>query len=64
MLQTPEDVIKMQEVIFKIKPDIILEVGVAWGGMMLFYDTLANIMPIKKIFGIDIFIPKDLKKGS
>ena len=30
--------------------------------MMLFYDTLANIMPIKKIFGIDIFIPKDLKK--
>ena len=62
LLQTPEDVVKMQELIFEVKPDIILEVGVAWGGMMLFYDTLANILPIKKILGIDIFIPKDLKR--
>tara|TARA_Y100000768_G_scaffold386571_2_gene375299 strand:- start:291 stop:1031 length:741 start_codon:yes stop_codon:yes gene_type:complete len=61
LLQTPEDVVKMQEVIFKIKPDIILEIGVAWGGMMLFYDTLSRVLPIKKIIGVDIFIPRDLK---
>ena len=62
ILQTPEDIIKMQDIIFKEKPDIIIEIGVAWGGMLLFYDTLAKSLPIKKIIGLDIFMPKDLKK--
>ena len=34
ILQTPEDIIKMQDIIFKEKPDIIIEIGVAWGGML------------------------------
>ena len=61
ILQTPEDIIKMQDIIFKEKPDIIIEIGVAWGGMLLFYDTLAKSLPIKKIIGVDIFMPKNLK---
>ena len=61
ILQTPEDIIKIQDIIFKEKPDIIIEIGVAWGGMLLFYDTLAKSVPIKKIVGVDIFMPKDLK---
>ncbi len=62
LLQTPEDVLKMQEVIFKVKPDLIIEVGVAWGGMILFYDTLSRVLPIKKIIGVDIFIPENLNR--
>ena len=61
ILQTPEDIIKMQDIIFNEKPEIIIEIGVAWGGMLLFYDTLAKSLPIKKVLGIDIFIPKSLK---
>ena len=30
ILQTPEDIIKMQDIIFKEKPDLIIEIGVAW----------------------------------
>ena len=33
-----------------------------WGGSILFYNMLSKILPIKKIIGIDIFIPKNLKK--
>ncbi len=61
MLQTPEDIIKFQEIIFKYKPKILLEVGIAWGGLLLFLDTIREKAKIKKIIGIDIFIPNTLK---
>jgi len=61
MLQTPEDIIKLQEIIFNHKPKILLEVGVAWGGLLLFLDTISEKARINKIIGIDIFIPKNLK---
>lgn len=62
LLQTPEDLIVLQETIAKNKPEIIIELGVAWGGSILYLDSLAKSFPIKKIIGIDIFIPNDLKK--
>ncbi len=62
MLQTPDDVITIQELMYQTKPDIILEIGVAWAGTLLLYETLANFTKTKKIIGVDIFIPKDLKK--
>ncbi len=61
MLQTPEDIIKFQEIIFKYKPEIVIEVGIAWGGLLLFLDTIAQKAKLKKIIGIDIFIPNSLK---
>ena len=60
MLQTPEDVIKLQEIIFKYKPKVLIEVGVAWGGLLLFLDTISRKAKIKKLIGIDIFIPQNL----
>ena len=62
MLQTPDDVLTIQELIFKTKPDIIIEVGVAWAGTLLLYESLSNYTNTKKIIGIDLFIPEDLKK--
>jgi len=62
ILQTPEDIITQQEILFKTKPEVIIETGVCWGGSILFYNMMSKILPIKKIIGIDIFIPGDLKK--
>ena len=62
ILQTPEDIITLQEIISKYKPEVIIEVGVAWGGTMLFYDSISKQNNIKKIIGIDIYIPDKLKK--
>lgn len=62
MLQTSDDILTLQEIIFKTKPEIVIEIGVAWAGTLLLYDTLSNFAGIKKIIGVDIFIPDDLKK--
>jgi len=62
MLQTPDDILTIQELLFKTKPDIIIEVGVAWAGTLLLYESLSNYIKTKKIIGVDIFIPDDLKK--
>lgn len=61
MLQTPEDIIKLQEIIFKYKPTIVIEVGIAWAGTLLFLETIRVKSNLKKIVGIDIFIPNSLK---
>lgn len=62
ILQLPQDMFALQEIIFKTRPRYIIEVGVAWGGSLLFYSTLMEILGGEKIIGIDIFIPEDLKK--
>ena len=36
VIQLPEDMIRMQEVIFQIQPDVIIETGVAHGGSLIF----------------------------
>ena len=61
ILQTPDDILTQQELIFKTKPEVIIETGVCWGGSTLLYNTLSKEIPIKKIVGIDIFIPKNLR---
>ena len=61
ILQTPDDLFAQQEIIFKTKPEVIIETGVCWGGSILFYNMMSKIIPIKKIIGIDIFIPNPLR---
>lgn len=62
ILNIAQDIFAMQEIIYSYKPEYIIEIGVAWGGSLLFYSNLLNLNKGKKIIGIDIFVPKDLKK--
>ncbi len=52
----------IQDIVYKTRPKFIIEVGVAWGGSLLFYSTLMEILGGEKIIGIDIYIPDDLKE--
>lgn len=56
VIQLPEDMIRMQEVIFQIKPDVIIETGIAHGGSLIFYSSLCKAMEKGKVIGIDIEI--------
>jgi cephalosporin hydroxylase len=56
VIQLPEDMIRMQEAIFKIKPDVIIETGVAHGGSLIFYSSLCKAMEKGRVIGIDIEI--------
>ena len=58
IIQFPNDIIVMQELIYKIKPKYIIECGVAHGGMLVFYASILKLLNIKKhkVIGIDIKI--------
>ena len=61
-LQYPDDLINFQEIFHNSRPDYVIEIGVAWGGTSLFFMDLLKKFNRKGYIGVDIFIPKDLKK--
>ena len=56
IIQLPEDIVRTQEVIYNIKPDIIIETGVAHGGSLILYASLCKAIGKGRIIGIDIEI--------
>lgn len=63
IIQLPEDIILMQELIFKVQPDIIIETGIAHGGSLIFYSSLMEILGKGKVIGIDIEIREHNRKA-
>jgi cephalosporin hydroxylase len=56
VIQLPEDMVRLQELIFTTKPDVIVETGVAHGGSLIFYASLFEAMGRGRVIGIDIVI--------
>jgi len=56
IIQLPEDMFRVQEVIHDIRPDVIIETGVAHGGSLVFYATLCRVMGRGRVIGVDIDI--------
>lgn len=56
IIQLPEDMIRMQEVIFRLKPDLIVETGVAHGGSLVFYASLCKLLGKGRVIGVDVEI--------
>lgn len=56
VIQLPEDMIRIQEVIYNIKPDVIVETGIAHGGSLVFYAGLCAAIGKGRVIGIDIDI--------
>lgn len=55
----PQDMIAMQEIIWEVKPDLIIETGVAHGGSVVFYASLLELLDNDGfVVGIDIDIRK------
>ena len=56
IIQLPEDLIRIQEVIWQLRPDVIVETGVAHGGSLVYYASLLTAMGKGRVIGIDIDI--------
>lgn len=63
IIQLPEDMIRTQEVIYRVKPDIIIETGVAHGGSLIYYASLCKAMGKGRVIGIDIEIRPHNRKA-
>ncbi len=55
IIQFPQDIIAMQEIIWSVKPDLIIETGIARGGSLIFYASMLELLgEDRQVLGIDI----------
>ncbi|HMD57056.1 MAG TPA: CmcI family methyltransferase [Solirubrobacteraceae bacterium] len=58
IIQLPEDILMMQELIWRVRPDVIIESGVAHGGALVLYASLLEAIGKGHVVGVDIEIRK------
>lgn len=63
IIQLPEDMFRLQELIFDVKPDVIIETGIAHGGSAVFYAGLLKAMGKGKVVSVDIEIRPHNRKA-
>lgn len=57
IIQFPQDIIAMQEIIWQVKPSLIIETGIAHGGSLIFYASMLELLGNDgMVLGIDIDI--------
>ncbi len=63
VIQLPEDLLRIQEVIYQVKPDVIVETGIAHGGSLIYYASLFQAMDKGRVIGVDIEIRPHNRKA-
>ncbi|UVK89912.1 cephalosporin hydroxylase family protein [Pseudomonas sp. B21-051] len=53
IIQLPQDMMAMQELIWRIKPDLVIECGIAHGGSIIYYASLLELQGHGEVLGID-----------
>ena len=57
IIQFPQDIVAMQEIIWKVQPDLIFETGIAHGGSLIFSASMLELMGGNgQVLGVDIDI--------
>jgi cephalosporin hydroxylase len=62
IIQYPQDMIAMQELIWQIQPELIIETGIAHGGSLIYYASMLELVAMcggngdSRVLGIDIDI--------
>ena len=64
IIQHPEDLVRLQEVIYHLKPDVIIETGIAHGGSLVLSASLMKAMGHGRVVvGVDIEIRPHNRKA-
>jgi cephalosporin hydroxylase len=56
IIQLPDDMVRIQEAIYEVQPDVIVETGVAHGGSLIYYASLFEALGKGRVIGVDIEI--------
>src|SRR5688572_20677381 len=63
IIQYPQDMVAMQEILWDLKPDLIIETGIAHGGSLVYYASILELIGKGEVLGIDIDIRAHNKKA-
>jgi cephalosporin hydroxylase len=58
VIQLPEDVTLMHELLWKVRPDVVVECGVAHGGALVLYASVLELLGKGHVVGVDVEIRK------
>jgi cephalosporin hydroxylase len=58
IIQLPDDMFRVQEVLYRLRPDVVIETGVAHGGSLVYYASIFEAMGHGRVIGVDIEIRK------
>jgi cephalosporin hydroxylase len=61
--QYPQDIIAMQEILWQLQPDLVIETGIAHGGSLVFYASILELIGKGQVLGIDIDIRPHNRKA-
>jgi len=57
IIQFPQDIMAMQEIVWQVKPDLIIETGIAHGGSLIFYASMLELIGGNgQVLGLDVDI--------
>lgn len=69
IIQEPQDIVCLQEIIWRVKPDLIVETGIAHGGSLVLSASMLALLdfekysPYRKVIGVDIEIREPNQKA-
>lgn len=63
VIQYPQDMIAMQEIIWRVQPDLIIETGIAHGGSLIYYSSILELIGKGEVLGIDVDIRSHNRKA-
>ena len=63
VIQIPDDMVRTQEVIYRLRPDLIIETGIAHGGSLIYYASIMEAMHHGHVLGVDIEIRPHNRKA-
>jgi cephalosporin hydroxylase len=63
IIQYPQDIIAMQEILWQLQPDLVIETGIAHGGSLVFYASILELIGKGQVLGIDIDIRPHNRKA-
>ena len=59
--QLPQDMMMMQELIWKLRPDVIVETGLALGGSAIFYASLLELIGHGHVISVEVMVQKPVR---
>jgi cephalosporin hydroxylase len=64
IIQLPQDILAMQELIWRVRPDLVIETGIARGGSTIFYASMLELIGGEgRVLAIDVDIRPHNRKA-